>query len=141
MNSTKLYSEWNSSYLQQFIDEQALADEWDDPEVGPDIRLNLLEDLEKYLRINGTKLKENNHFIEHKNNLPPLYTNINFLAYKLGATTIFIRHVEYMDDWPLLSNPERETIAIKIYSKNSIDKVIRKIKSKLKLTPEIFVKA
>lgn len=104
-----------------------------DPEVGSDEYPRLDMELEEYLSQHGTELKEPvTHYVEHEGLYRP-NSLITVSAYEIGNATVLVRYAEHnnMDDNVL---PTIETLAVRIYSPDNIDKLVKEIK---KIVPGI----
>lgn len=122
--------------LQPIADEIGVAKGWDDPEVGYDVRVNPLEELEAYLDTNGVKVRENEFEKEYKGRVDIFSSYTRNLVYRIGNATIFVMHTEYITDWPRLANPEFESVRIRAYG-NGKDSVLAAIKETLGLFPKL----
>jgi len=139
MNKARIYAAWDMSDIYMHMNE--IPEYMGDGEVSKNERLDLLEELEDYLAAKGTRLKEDNVYtIEIKDNPWTLSKHVIESIYKVDNATIFLRHVSHRDDWPPLANPEREEVAIRVYSPEDISQLVKNIKDKMRLIPEISEK-
>lgn len=136
MNKIALYAQWNSFDIDQIFEDIALAEGFDDPEIGVGIKLNLIQGLEDYLETYGKKLRENEQRVGNENNPQTIYSIIKDLVYKLGKSTIFLKHAKHYDDYLTLNRPGVETLAIRIYAEESLDEILMNIRS---LTPNLHL--